>query len=108
MKKLLLIAFLAPLSLLQPAAAADPEVAVEAAQGALPCPRPDLAVNLRKKEEADELNKKVVIYRDCVQAYVNTQKKNADQHAAAANGAVSEFNAFSTELNEKYGKTNQE
>jgi hypothetical protein len=108
MKKLLLVAFLAPLSLLQPAAAADPEVAVEAAQGPLPCQRPVIVVNLRKKEEADEFNAKVGAYRDCIQSYVDTQKKNADQHASAANAAVAEFNAFSVELNEKYGKTKPE
>ena len=83
------------------------EATVEAAPGAAPCPRPVIATNFRKKEEADEFNGKITAYRDCIQTYVDAQKKASDQHAAAANSAIVEFNAFSNELNEKWGKSKQ-
>lgn len=69
------------------------------------CVKPDTSVSVSKKEDAEAFNLKTSTYRNCIQAYLSAQKADAEQHAAAANAAIRDFNAFSAELNAKFGPT---
>ncbi len=72
-------------------------------------PKPEYPGRLAMQSESQRRNfdRDYKRYRDCMQAYIDKNKKLAEAHGKAANAAVSEYNDVVTKLNEEQKKANQ-
>lgn len=103
MNRIATLAFVAALLPIATVSADDaPAAGGATAQETIPppdCHKPPVITKMRKADDDSDFQERADAFKACINAYADAQSKLSQQHLAAANAAISQFNDFVKEVN---------